>query len=251
MRIAVEWVSCFPTGRHYPGIAHLLRVVAAGLADECAAELPIEELPIVAIDTETTGRDYEADRIVEIACVMWRSGQVVSSRSWLIDPGRSIPQEAFDVHGIGDDDVRGKPPFDAVAGEVLDVLSGCVPVAYNAEFDRAILLAELARAGVLRGGKLPPAVRKGVDWIDPLVWARELQKFDKGKSLGEVCARLGIAIPRAHRAADDAEATLRVLAAFTSDVRVPKTYAAFMAEQRRLARLFGFDRARWRPRPQA
>ena len=247
MRAVVEFVVCFPTGRHYPGIAHLLRVVAAGLADECAAESLVEDLPIVAIDTETTGRDSSVDRIVEIACVIWQRGEVIARHSWLVDPGRPIPQEAFDVHGIGDDDVRGKPTFAAVAGEVLAVLGNSVPLAYNAEYDRAILMAELARAGLL-SGQLPPAVRKGVDWIDPLVWARELQKAEKGKSLGEVCARLGVEIPRAHRAADDAEATLRVLAAFSTDMRVPKTYAAFLAEQRRLARLFVDDR-RWRIRP--
>ena len=248
MRVVVESVSCFPTGRHYPGIAHLLKVVAAGLADECAAESEFDDLPIVAIDTETTGRDSSLDRIVEIACVIWQRGRVIARHSWLVDPGRPIPQEAFDVHGIGDDDVRGKPAFAEIAGDVLAVLGGSVPLAYNAEYDRTILMAELARAGFL-SGRLPPAVRKGVDWIDPLVWARELHKTEKGKSLSEVCARLGVELPRAHRAADDAEATLRVMAAFSTDMRVPKTYAAFLAEQRRLARVFADDRTRWRPRP--
>ena len=248
MRLVVEFVSCFPTGRHYPGIAHLLRVVAAGLADECAAESPLDDLPIVAIDTETTGRDSSVDRIVEIACVIWQRGEVIARHSWLVDPGRPIPQEAFDVHGIGDDDVRGKPSFAAIAGEVMAALGSSVPLAYNAEYDRTILMAELARAGLL-SGRLPPAVRKGVDWIDPLVWARELQKLEKGKSLGEVCSRLGVDLPRAHRAADDAEATLRVMAAFSADMRVPKTYAAFLSEQRRLARVFADDRTRWRARP--
>jgi DNA polymerase-3 subunit epsilon len=32
MRTSAD-LGCFPTGRHYPGIAHLLRIVAAGLAD--------------------------------------------------------------------------------------------------------------------------------------------------------------------------------------------------------------------------
>src|SRR5262245_2425162 len=163
MRIVTEFVSCFPTGRHYPGIAHLLRVVAAGLADECAAESALDDLPIVAIDTETTGRDSSVDRIVEIACVIWQRGEVIARHSWLVDPERPIPQEAFDVHGIGDDDVRGKPTFAAVAAEVMAALGSAVPLAYNAEFDRTILLAELARAGAL-SGRLPPAARKGVDW---------------------------------------------------------------------------------------
>jgi DNA polymerase III subunit epsilon len=247
VRSSVELGSCFPTGRHYPGIAHLLKVVAVGLANEFESEVPFSELPLVAIDTELTGRDATVDRIVEIACVIWQRGEVVARHSWLVNPGRPIPQEAFDVHGIGDDDVRDKPPFAAIAEEVLTVVAGCVPVAYNADFDRAVLAAELARANYL-GSTLPPAARKGVAWIDPLVWARELQKLEKSRALGEVCARLGIELSRAHRAAEDAEATLKVLSVFCGDVRVPKTYGAFIAEQRRLARLHDEDR-RFRTRP--
>ena len=93
---------------------------------------------------------------------------------------------------------------------------------------------------------MPPALRRGVEWIDPLVWARELQKYEKSKALGEVCARLGIALTNAHRATDDAEAAMRVLAALSQDARVPKTYAAFIQEQRRLARIQEEERARWR-----
>ena len=55
--------------------------------------------------------------------------------------------------------------------------------------------------------------RKDIEWFDPLVWARELQQGEKSRALGEVAARLGIALENAHRASDDAEAGLRVLLA--------------------------------------
>ena len=247
MRSGADGRGCFPTGRHYPGIAHLLKIVASGLADECAGECAMSDVPLVAIDTETTGRDPEQDRIVEIACVVWRDGVEIARHGWLVNPGRPIPKEAFDVHGIGDDAVRDKPAFADIVSELMEVMTGCVPVAYNAEFDKSFLLAELARANA-PVDRTPPAARKGVEWIDPLVWARELHKFEKGKSLGDVCARLGIEIAQAHRATDDAAAALGVLKAFAGDQRVPKTYAAFIQEQRRLARIFGEERARWRSR---
>jgi DNA polymerase-3 subunit epsilon len=104
---------------------------------------------------------------------------------------------------------------------------------------------ELLRAGIA-GKKAPPAARRGIEWIDPLVWARELQKDEKGKSLAEVAERVGVALEKAHSAIADAEAAVKVLAAFWSDVRVPKTYGAFVQEQRRLARLFAEDRQYWR-----
>ena len=237
--------GCFPTGRHYPGIAHLIRVAAVGVAEEWAAALSMHDLPLVCIDTETTGRDPAVDRVIEIGCVFYESGGISRRKGWLINPECPIPAEATAVHGIKDDVVRDAPRFEEIAGELLETLYGAVPVAYNAQFDRDFLMAELGR--IERAAlALPPAFRKGVEWLDPLVWARELQKDEKSKSLGEVCERLGIQLVRAHRATDDAEAAVLVLAAFAGDIRVPKTYAAFLQEQRRLGRIFEEERVRWR-----
>jgi len=244
MRGGAEGIGCFPTGRHYPGIAHLLRVAVAGLAEEFGGETKLDDLPLVAIDTETTGRDPEVDRAVEIACVIQR-GESVERRSWLINPGRPIPKESSDVHGIDDEAVRESPPFSAIADELIATLVGVVPLAYNAEYDRKVLGAELARAGVAPAS-LPPALRRNVEWIDPLIWAREIQRAEKSRALSEVAQRLGIPLEHAHRATDDAEATLRVFAAFRADPRVPKTYGALIQEQRRLSRLFDEERKVWR-----
>jgi DNA polymerase-3 subunit epsilon len=245
MRAGEEGGGCFPTGRHYPGIAHLLRIVAQGLADELDAATAILDVPFVAIDTETTGKDPAVDRIVEIACVVWLRGEVTARHRWLVNPECSIPKEALDVHGISDDDVKDKPLFKDVCHEILAVLEGKIPLAYNAEFDRMFLAEELSRAGIA-GKKAPPAARRGIEWIDPLVWARELQKDEKGKSLSEVAERLGVELSRAHSAAADAEAAMRVLSSFFADVRVPKSYGAFIQEQRRLGRLFDEDRQYWK-----
>jgi DNA polymerase-3 subunit epsilon len=248
MRGGAEGHGCFPTGRHYPGIAHLLRVVAAGLAEEFGSETALDDLPLVVIDTETTGLDAEVDRIVEIAFVTFRAGEVVDRRSFLVNPGRPIPKESSDVTGIDDEMVKDAPPFSAVVEEMVRLLERCVPVAYNAEYDRKILQAELARSGVALS-VLPAALRRNVEWIDPLIWARELQRAEKSRALSEVAERLGIELTQAHRAADDAEATLKVFSAFRRDPRVPRTYGALIQEQRRLSRLFDEERQRfWRGR---
>jgi DNA polymerase-3 subunit epsilon len=245
MKSVVEGCGCFPVGRHYAGIAHLIRIQASGVVEGFEADRKWVELPIAAIDVETTGRDPVADRVVEIGIVIGRGGEIVERRSWLVNPGRSIPEEARAVHGITDDMVKDEPPFSAIKHEVLALLGDVVPAAYNAAFDRGFVLAELERAG-LESDALPASLAASVEWIDPLVWARELHQFEKGKSLGDVTARLGIAIGTAHRATDDAEAALRVMYAFAKDVRVPATYAGLTQEQRRLARLQEEQRARWR-----
>lgn len=241
----VPELGCFPTGRHYPGVAHLLRVAAAGLAEEFTANQSVSDLEIVSLDTETTGRDAVADRVVEVGAVVWRGGEVISRTGWLIHPGCPIPAEVTAVHGISDEDVKDCPRFSEVASEILEVMRGRVPLAYNAEFDRNFLTEEFTRNS-LDLGRAPPALRRGVEWLDPLVWVREVQKYEKSKALGEVCQRLGIELTNAHRATDDAEAALQVLIHILPDVRLPKTYGAFVQEQRRLARLQEEERARWR-----
>ncbi|HEY8040061.1 MAG TPA: 3'-5' exonuclease [Polyangiaceae bacterium] len=237
--LSLDACGCFPTGRHYAGIAHLLRAVVRGLMEELAPDASWVELPIALVDVETTGKDASVDRVVEIGIVIARAGEVVERKNWLVNPGRPIPKEATDVHKITDDDVKDAPSFEAVSAEVAQALSGCVPAAYNAAFDRAFLTSELGRVGL--------SLRKDVEWLDPLVWARELQQGERSRALGEVAARLGIALENAHRAADDAEAALRVMLALGRDVRVPRTYAALVQEQRRLAMAQADERRlRWR-----
>jgi DNA polymerase-3 subunit epsilon len=57
---------------------------------------------------------------------------------------------------------------------------------------------------------------------------------------------MNIKLEQAHRAAHDAEAALLVFLAFLSDPRVPRTYGAFLQEQRRLGRLFDDERRMWK-----
>ena len=59
----------------------------------------------IVLDTETTGFDPESgDRIVEIGAVELM-GHVATGRTYhqYINPERGMPQEAFEVHGLGDE----------------------------------------------------------------------------------------------------------------------------------------------------
>lgn len=247
MKGAMDAGGCFPTGRHYPGIAHLIRVTVEGLANDWRAEADLRDIPWVSIDTETTGRSAHGDRVIEVGCVFFQDGKVVDTKGWLINPERPIPADASQVHGIVDADVAGKPTFAELADEIFESMQGSLPLAYNAEFDRGFLLAELQRTawGQRPTTDRPPALREGVQWIDPLDWARELQKEHRSRSLGDVCGRLGISLENAHRATDDAAAAGLVMAAFLEESSVPRNYGAFIREQKRLHRRYEFERVRW------
>ncbi|MDB4941993.1 MAG: polymerase alpha subunit [Labilithrix sp.] len=243
-RSVSDGCGCFPTGRHYPGIAHLLKVQIRGLVAGFANDVPWEELDVALLDVETTGRDASVDRVVEVGIVVGRRGGIVARYNWLINPGMPIPAEVTAIHHITDEMVADKPRFEAVASEIANALRGCVPAAYNALFDRAFMQSEFFRAKVDATGV--PALSREVEWLDPLVWAREIQEGEKSRSLGDVAARLGVALENAHRAEDDAEAALRVLYALAQDSRMPRAYGAMVQEQRRIAQVQADARRMWR-----
>ncbi len=235
--------GCFPVGRHYPGIAEELAriaVVIEGLAMEFDAKVPWQDLPIVLIDTETTGLDPENDRVIEIGLVCFVRGEITLTRNWLVNPGIPVSEESRAIHGITEAELATAPPFAAIALEVVETLRGRVPVAYNAEFDRAFVRREVQRTlPSLRD--LPPALREDVSWIDPLVWAREIDKYEESRKLAAVAERLGVKVERSHRAAEDAEVAGRVLFALRENL--PATYGELIRLQNQYASRQEVDQA--------
>ena len=99
----------------------------------------------IVLDTETTGFDPETgDRIVEIGAVELM-GHVATGRTYhqYINPERAMPQEAFEVHGLGDDFLADKPKFAQIGRAFLDFIGDAKLVIHNAAFDIKFLNAEL------------------------------------------------------------------------------------------------------------
>ncbi|CAM3248552.1 DNA polymerase-3 subunit epsilon [Paracoccus aminovorans] len=104
----------------------------------------------IVLDTETTGFDPDTgDRIVEIGAVELMN-HLPTGRTFhvYINPERPMPQEAFEVHGLGDDFLRDKPRFAEVAADfVAFVGEDARLVIHNAQFDMKFLNWELRTAG--------------------------------------------------------------------------------------------------------
>ena len=103
----------------------------------------------IVLDTETTGLDpHTGDRLVEIACVeihnLLPTGRTFHS---YIDPQRDVPEEAFRVHGLSSDFLRGKPLFEHICEEFLAFIGDARLIIHNAEFDMKFINHELRRAG--------------------------------------------------------------------------------------------------------
>lgn len=169
-----------------------------------------KDLRIVALDVETTGFDPVEERVIEVGLVTFVNGEVEDRWGALINPGKPIPIEVQKLTGIKPEDVENQPPFEHFAEEIHKRLVGVGLCAYNLAFDRSFIDAELKRCGYGWPMDAPT--------LDPLIFAREIQREHSSKKLGAVAERLGINLENAHRAEDDAEVAGRVLYAFAPDL---------------------------------
>lgn len=170
-------------------------------------------LPLLAVDTETTGVDPTEDRIVEAAAVRLHRGAVDFTWSTVVDPGVDIPDGAANVHGITTARARaeGVPPVEALRrlGELIAGHEGPV-VIYNARFDWPLLITEADRHDLI----WPDA-----QLLDPLVLDKHLDPYRKGsRKLIDTAAHYGVdlTVDEAHGAAADALAAARIMAAMVA-----------------------------------
>jgi DNA polymerase-3 subunit epsilon len=139
----------------------------------------------IVFDTETTGLDSRADRVIEIGGVelVNRFPTGKSFHVYINPQGREVNPEALAVHGISNADLADKPPFDAIAGEFLEFIDGARLVAHNAHFDLGFINAEFQRCGH------PPVETHRI--VDTLAIAK--RKHPMGpNSLDALCRRYGI-----------------------------------------------------------
>ena len=170
----------------------------------------------VFLDTETTGLSYrDGHKIVEIACIetldLIPTGNIFHK---LINPERSIPEEAFKVHGFSEKFLRDKVTFDKIADEFLDFIKEKKIIIHNASFDLGFL------DGELNSVKKEKMNKKLV--IDSLEVARN--KFPGvSNSLDALCRKFNIDLSRRvkHNALLDCE-LLREVYINLLDVREPK-----------------------------
>ena len=143
----------------------------------------------VFLDTETTGLSFrDGHKIVEIACIetndLIPTGNVFHK---LINPKRTMPNEAFKVHGFSEDFLKDKDTFDKIADEFLNFIKGKKIIIHNASFDLNFLNGEL---GLIQKDKIN---KKFV--IDSLEIARN--KFPgTSNSLDALCKKFNIDLSR-------------------------------------------------------
>ncbi len=170
-------------------------------------------LPIVVLDTETTGLDAAKDRVIEIGAyrpVFGRATEEADVFAMLVNPGLPIREASTRIHGITDADVTDAVSFPEAMAAFTDWAGPCILVGYSIGFDVAVLKAEHERAG------LPwrPPRSLCVRLLTQLV-VRNLPN----PSLETTAEWLGVEITNRHRALGDALITGRLFQALLPALR--------------------------------
>ena len=170
----------------------------------------------VFLDTETTGLSFrDGHKVVEIACIETKdliaTGKVFHK---LINPKRSMPEEAFKIHGFSQEFLSDKETFDQVADDFLKFVKDKKIIIHNASFDLGFLDGELSS---IKKEKINKELI-----IDSLEVARN--KFPGSpNSLDALCKRFNIDLSRRvkHNALLDCE-LLREVYINLLDAKEPK-----------------------------
>ena len=157
-------------------------------------------IPLLVLDTETTGFVPGLHRVIEYACMEIRGGEIVSEFDTLISPEEDeIPPHVQVMTQIRPEDMKGQPAF----GEVFETLEkmlkkDLIIVGQNIKYDVSMLKGE--------GWDL-----NDYPMIDTAMLASLVFPEIKSYSLGYLSAVLGLSHAPKHRALGDVRATSELL----------------------------------------
>lgn len=149
----------------------------------------------VAFDIETTGLNPKYEKIIEIGAVKVKGGEVESTFSTFVNPGKSIPERIVELTGIHDADVADSPYIEEVLDQFIAFVGEEVLLGHNLLFDYSFI----KKAAVNQ--------KKTFDktGIDTLRIARRFLNELESRKLGFLCEYYHIHL-EAHRALNDAMA---------------------------------------------
>jgi DNA polymerase-3 subunit epsilon len=170
----------------------------------------IRQTSYIVLDFETTAANPHQARIVQIGAV---DSYGVPVFNQLIDPEIPMPAGASAVNGITDETLIGAPRLADIMPRLERTLSGEHIIAYNAEYERKVLTAELRR--VL--GDVP-------QWFASIQWHCAMLLYAdyygdwndyfgncRWHKLTVACEQLGISSDGAHDALADVRMTRDLL----------------------------------------
>jgi DNA polymerase-3 subunit epsilon len=184
-----------------------------------------------AVDLELTGL-HRSDEIIAIGAVPIRDGALILGEAMysLARPENPPKHASVLVHKLRSADLREAPPLDDAIDQLLETMSGRVPVFHTAMVERAFLGKELRR----RRLRLPDDVDTEV--LGRLWLRRRDGVTPGGLPLARLAAVLGQPGEDPHHALGDALTTATAFIALAShlDAESPQTVGTLQAAEREL-----------------
>lgn len=194
-----------------------------------AGDTPIADVPLMALDFETTGLDPGRDAIVSIGLVPFDLQRIRPSggRYWVVRPAGPLREESIAFHRITHSQVAQAPPLEEVFDDVLESLRGHLVVVHYSNIERSFL--DAAAMALHREHCLFPV-------IDTMVLEARRERQGRRQQLkrllgikprsirlADTRARYGLPVYSAHHAKVDAMATAELFVAQVAKHYSPQT----------------------------
>lgn len=101
----------------------------------------IADVPLLALDIETTGLDLQRDAIVSVGLVPFSTRRIhlAERRYWIVRPECPLNSRSVTLHHITHADIEQAPAFRDILPELLDAMTGCIPVVHYRTIERSFL----------------------------------------------------------------------------------------------------------------
>ncbi|WP_303290096.1 3'-5' exonuclease [Marinobacter sp. SS5-14b] len=110
-----------------------------------APETPIQDVPLLALDFETTGLEADKHSIVSIGLVPFTLEGIQLGNSWhqVVRPKLPLHQTSITIHGITHAEIDQAPDLEDVLDPLFQHLTGRIPVVHFRNIERPFLNAAL------------------------------------------------------------------------------------------------------------
>lgn len=167
--------------------------------EDLVTDKPICDVDFVITDLETTGSIRGRDRIIEIAALKVRNGEIIDRFEALVNPQKRISRQIAKLTRIDNETVAGAPIIEEVLPLFTRFAENGVFVAHNSMFDYTFIMSELERLGLKA---FSPQIE-----ICTFRLARKLLPDVKARGVKGLSIYFDYKIEHRHRAMPDVEAT--------------------------------------------
>lgn len=163
--------------------------------------IKLSDATYIVFDVETTGLSSQYDKIIELAAVKVKNGEIIDKFERFSNPGERLNETIKSLTGITDDMLVGAPPIEEVLTDFKEFVGDAVYIAHNASFDMGFIDTGFERLGF---GATKNAV------IDTLELSRTINTEYGKHGLNFLAKKYGVELTQHHRAIYDAETTAHI-----------------------------------------